>query len=210
MFGWLVLVGSDRADLGTVLALTLLAGSASAIGAPVRASLIPALVAREQLFGAIALNAIAMTMSLILGPVLAKAAGDRFGFAGAFWFLTGLLVVGVVLLLCLRVPAHDVVPERRSVWVETTMAVRHVLDDSNLRTLFTLLLTASFTINPAVMVTIQAHVKEDLGRTAGDAAIPLALMGLGMALSSFVIMRKGDMKNKGVVFQRAMMCGAGE
>jgi MFS family permease len=87
------------------------------------------------------------------------------------------------------------------------MAVRHVLDDTHLRTLFGLLLVASFTINPAVMVTIQAHVKEDLGRTAGDAAIPLAMLGVGMAITSFVVMRKGDMANKGAVFQRAMMAG---
>ena len=203
-----LLVASDRIDLGWVLALTLLAGSASAIGAPVRASLIPALVAREQLFGAIALNAIAMTLSLIIGPVLAKIVGDRFGFEGAFWFQAGLLLLGAVFLMRLQVPPHDVVPERRSVHVETRMAIRHVLDDPHLRTLFGLLLTASFTINPAVMVTIQAHVKEDLGRTAGDAAVPFALMGLGMAISSFVVMRKGDMDNKGAVFQRAMMCGA--
>ena len=57
------------------------------------------------------------------------------------------------------------------------------------------------------MVTMQAHVKDGLGRTAGDAAIPFALMGLGIAISSFVVMRKGDMRNKGAVFQRAMMCG---
>ena len=203
-----LLVASDRMNLGWVLALTLLAGSASAIGAPVRASLIPALVAREQLFGAIALNAIAMTLSLIIGPVLAKVVGDRFGFEGAFWFQAGLLLLGAVFLMRLQVPPHDVVPERRSVLVETRMAIRHVLDDPHLRTLFGLLLTASFTINPAVVVTIQAHVKEDLGRTAGDAALPFALMGLGMAISSFVVMRKGDMDNKGAVFQRAMMCGA--
>ncbi len=202
-----LLVGAERIDLTWVLVLTLLAGSATAIGSPVRSSLIPALVAKEQLFGAIALNAIAMTLSLIIGPVLAKAAGDRFGFEGAFWFQTGLLVVGMVFLVLLRVPPHAVVPERRSVWIETEMAVRHVLDDPHLRTLFGLLLTASFTINPAVMVTIQAHVKDGLGRTAGDAAIPLAMMGLGMAITSFVVMRKGDMKNKGAVFQRAMMCG---
>ena len=71
-----------------------------------------------------------------------------------------------------------------------------------------LLLTASLTINPAILVTIQAHVKEELGQDAGQAALPLALMGLGMAMTSFVVMRKGDMKNKGAVFQRAMMCGA--
>jgi MFS family permease len=203
-----VLVGTDRIALGWVIVLTLLAGAASAIGSPVRASLIPALVAKEQLFGAIALNAIAMTLSLIIGPVLAKAVGDRFGFEGAFWFQTGLLAVGFVFLLALRVPAHEHAVERRSVLAETKMALRHVLDDPHLRTLFGLLLTASFTINPAVMVTIQAHVKEDLGRTAGDAAIPFALMGLGMAITSFIVMRKGDMANKGAVFQRAMMCGA--
>jgi MFS family permease len=33
-------------------------------------------------------------------------------------------------------------------------------------------------------------------------------MGLGIAITSFVILRKGDMKNKGAVFQRAMMCGS--
>jgi MFS family permease len=203
-----LLVASDRINLGWVLVLTLLAGAAAAVGSPVRASLIPALVAREQLFGAIALNAIAMTLSLIIGPVLAKAVGDQFGFEGAFWFQAGLLLLGAVFLLKLQVPPHEVVPERRSVLVETRMAVRHVLDDTHLRTLFGLLLTASFTINPAVMVTIQAHVKEDLGRTAGDAALPFALMGLGMAISSFVVMRKGDMANKGAVFQRAMMCGS--
>ena len=71
-----------------------------------------------------------------------------------------------------------------------------------------MLLTASLTINPAILVTIQAHVKEELGQDAGQAALPLALMGLGMAMTSFVVMRKGDMKNKGAVFQRAMMCGA--
>jgi MFS family permease len=90
---------------------------------------------------------------------------------------------------------------------ETRTALRHVLDDVHLKTLFGLLLTASLTINPAVMVTIQALVKDELGQDAGQAALPLALMGLGMAVTSFVVLRKGDMKNKGAVFQRAMMCG---
>ncbi len=167
-----VLVGADRISLGWVIVATLLAGSASAIGAPVRSSLLPALVPREQLFGAIALNTIAMTLSLILGPVLAKAIGDQFGFEGAFWFQAALLFIGVGFLMRLEVPPHEVVHERRSVTVETKLAVRHVLDDHHLKTLFGLLLVASMTINPAVMVTLQAHVKDELGRTAGEAAIP--------------------------------------
>ena len=208
MAGTAVVVGTGAVNLGWVILATLLAGSAAAIGSPVRSALIPAVVAKDQLFGAIALNAIAITLSMILGPVLAKLVGDQFGFEGAFWFQAILMFVGVLFLLRLEIPPHEEVRERRSVLDETRTAVRHVLDDHHLKTLFGLLLTASLTINPAIMVTIQAHVKDELGQDAGQAALPLALMGLGIAFTSFVVMRKGDMKNKGAIFQRAMMCGA--
>jgi len=184
---------------GVVMAGTALAISADAIDL--------GWVILATLFGAIALNAIAITLSMILGPVLAKVVGDQFGFEGAFWFQAILMMVGVLFLLRLEVPPHDEVRERRSVVDETRTALRHVLDDPHLKTLFGLLLTASLTINPSIMVTIQAHVKDELGQDAGQAALPLALMGVGMAITSFVVMRKGDMKNKGAVFQRAMICG---
>jgi MFS family permease len=118
------------------------------------------------------------------------------------------MMVGVLFLLRFESPPHEEVRERRSVAAETRTALRHVLDDPHLKTLFALLLTASLTINPSIMVTLQAHVKEELGQDAGQAALPLALMGLGMAITSFVVLRKGDMKNKGAVFQRAMICGS--
>jgi MFS family permease len=182
-----IVVGTGAINLAWVILATLLAGAASAVGSPVRSALIPALVAKDQLFSAIALNAIAITLSMILGPVLAKVAGDQFGFEGAFWFQAILLFVGVVFLIRLEVPPHE---------------------DPHLKTLFGLLLTASLTINPAIMVTLQAHVKGELGTDAGQAATAFALMGVGIAITSFVLMRKGDMKNKGAIFQRAMMCGA--
>ena len=203
-----IVVGAGDIGLEWVIASTLLAGSASAIGSPVRASLIPALVHKDQLFSAIAINAIAMTLSLILGPVLAKVAGDRYGFEGAFWFQAILMLVGVLFLFKLEVPPHEEARARRPVIAETRDALRHVLDDRSLRTLFGLLLMASLRVNPAVMVTLQAHVKQELGRTAGEAALPFALMGLGIAISSVFVMRKGDMKNKGAAFQRAMICGS--
>ena len=202
-----ILIGLGSITMAWTVALTLLSGVAVAIGQPVRSALVPLLVSREQLFSAIALNAIAMTLSLILGPVLVKVVGDRFGFAGAFWFQSALLVIGAVFLRRIVVPEHEQARERRSLRAETREAVRHVLDDPNLRTLFGLLLAASFTINPAVMVTLQAHIKSEFDRGAGDAAFPFAAMGVGMAISSFWVMRHGDMRNKGAVFQRAMMCG---
>ena len=62
-------------------------------------------------------------------------------------------------------------------------------------------------MNALMFVTIQAFVKEDLGRDAGDAAPIYALIGVGLAASSFVVMRKGDMARKGTVFMRSMVAG---
>lgn len=203
-----VLAGADQLNLNVVILLTLMAGTASAIGQPVRSSLVPALVSKDQLFGAIAVNAIAITASLILGPVLAKLAGDAFGFSGAFWFQCILLVTGIVFLLRIEIPPNESSGPKRSIRSELAEAGRHIWQDSALRTLFLLLFMASMTINPAIMVTLQAHVKQELDRDSGDAAVPFALMGLGIALSSAFLMKKGDMNNKGAAFQRAMMTGA--
>jgi len=204
-----VLIATDQATLTVILLVALAAGAATTVGQPVRASLIPALAGRENLFGAIALNALAMTSSMILGPVLAQAAGNRFGFDGAMWFLAILLVIGLIVIWPLDVPEREMPSgPRRSVVADTVEAVRHVASDRALRALFMLLTVSGLTMNPAVMVTLQAFVKEELGRNSGDAAPLLAMMGVGIAISSVVVMRKGDMANKGAAFMRAMMVGS--
>ncbi|MCP5028430.1 MAG: MFS transporter [Actinomycetia bacterium] len=203
-----LLIRSGRANMSWVLVAALLAGATAIVGQPVRAALVPVLVKREQLFSAIAMNALAMTASMILGPVIAKLVGDQFGFDGAFWFQAILLGVGLLFLLQLEVPDVGERGPKRPIVHETLDAVRHVRADRSLRTLFFLLMVAGFTINPAVMVTLQAFIKEELGRQAGDVAPLLAMMGVGIAISSAVVMGKGDMANKGALFQRAMMTGA--
>ncbi len=204
-----LLIAADRASLGWLLVAAVLAGATSSVGQPVRASLVPAIVGKDHLFGAIALNALAMTTSMILGPVLVQLVGRRFGFDGAFWFLAALLVIGLIPLRRLQVPERtEPVGPRRSVTADTMEALRHVAADRSLRILFLLLSVAGLTVNPAVMITVQAFVKEELGRDSGDAAPLFALMGIGLAISSFVVMRKGDMPNKGAAFQRAMMVGS--
>lgn len=218
MAAFAALLEIDELTFKWVLLLAVAAGVAAAIGQPVRSALVPALVPRVQLFSAIAVTALAMTMSMILGPVVSEAVGAAFGFAAAFWFLAGLLAVGVVFLVPLRVPEHQaedptdasstISSGRDSVLRQTAEAFRHVLADSSLKKLFLLLTVAGLTVNPAVMVTLQAFVKEELGKDAGDAAPLLALMGVGIAISSVIVMRKGDMANKGAAFQRALMTGS--
>jgi len=73
--------------------------------------------------------------------------------------------------------------------------------------LFVLLSVSGLMMTPIMFVTLQAYIKSDLGQTGGDAAPMLALMGVGIAISSVFIMRRGSMEEKSVKFMRAMLGG---
>lgn len=203
-----VLVVADLITISSLLMLAVAFGASQALSQPVRSSLIPALVAPEQLYNAIAVNAIAMTVSMIGGPVIFQLIGDRFGFGGALGSQAALLLVGLVALLPLRVPPMSDPGPSTSIFTQLREAVAHIRSEAHVAKLFVLLVVASLTVNPSIMVTLQARVKEDLGRDGGDVAPLLACMGLGMAITSALIMRKGNMARKGALFQRAMMTGS--
>ena len=203
----LVLLGLDRLTYSWVLLLCVFSGVAQAFGQPVRQALIPLLVPERLLMNAIALNALAMTSSMILSAPLVKIAGDLFDFEGVFGVQVVMLVAGLFVLRRIETPPVAETPKRRLIQ-EAASAFRHVMGDLRLRVLVLLLGVASVSVNAAVMVTMQAKVKEELFRDSGDMAYLLGIMAVGIALTSVVVMRKGDMKRKGGKFQRAMMCGS--
>ena len=203
----LVLLGMGRLTYGWVLILSVFSGIAQAFGQPVRQALIPLLVPDRLLMNAVALNALAMTTSMILSAPLIKITGDLFGFEGVYGLQVLMLVAALGVLRRLQTPKVDKSKKRRLLQ-EAGAAVRHVSGDIRLRVLFLLLAVAAVSVNAAVMVTMQAKVKEELLRDSGDMAYLLGVMAVGISITSVIVMRKGDMKRKGGKFQRAMMCGS--
>ncbi len=203
----LILLGLDQLTYSWVLILSVFSGVAQAFGQPVRQALIPLLVPERLLMNAVALNALAMTTSMILSAPLVKIAGDLFDFEGVYGLQVVMLIVGLFFLRRLQTPPVTESPKRRLIQ-EAASALRHVVNDLRLRVLFLLLAVASISVNAAVMVTMQAKVKEELLRDSGDMAYLLGVMAVGIAITSVVVMRKGDMKRKGGKFQQAMMCGS--
>ncbi len=202
-----ILMGSGAGSLALILVSALFAGVATSIGSPVRSSLIPALLKGPLLYNGIALNAIALTLSMVLGAVTARQFGDWFGFDGAFWFLVALMGVGTLALLPMRSPGPATAGDKATLRDAVGVGLRFVWREPGIRALFMLLGVSGLMMTPIMFVTLQAHIKEELGRTAGDAAPMLALMGVGIAVSSVFIMRQGDMEEKSVKFMRAMLGG---
>lgn len=203
----LVLLGMDRLNYGWVLVLSVFSGVTQAFGHPVRQALIPLLVPDRLLMNAVALNALAMTSSMILSAPLVKITGDLFDFEGVYALQVVMLVAALGVLRKLETPPVQKREKRRLIQ-EAGSALRHVASDIRLRVLFLLLAMAAISVNAAVMVTMQAKVKEELLRDSGDMAYLLGVMAVGISITSVIVMRKGDMKRKGGKFQRAMMCGS--
>lgn len=200
-------LGQGSGSVPLLVVSTLAAGAVASLGGPVRSSLIPSLLSAEQLFSGIALNAIAITVSLVLGAVTARLFGDWFGFDGAFFYLAGLLLFGLFAIRGLRSPGPSSRGDKATMIQAMREGLSFVWHDHGIRTLFLLLTVSGLLMSPLMMVVSQAHIKGEIGRDAGDAAPMLAFMGAGIAISSLFIMKRGNMANKGVAFMRAMMGG---
>lgn len=207
MAAMLVMVLTDQATFVWVVIMSFVAGTAMAVGGPVRQSLVPAIVPRKLIFTAVGLTAIGATISMVLGPVLARAAGSVADFEGAFGFLVVLVLIGLSVLVPLQVPSHQHTVEPRPVRADLADLARWVQANRPLRRLILLLAMSAMTIMPLSMILMQAHVKEELGRNSGDAAFALATMGVGVAVSSAFVMKRGSLPNKGGWFMSAMMLG---
>lgn len=202
-------LGQGSGSKTILIVSAIAAGAASSTGGPVRSSLIPRVLNQRQLYGGIALNAIATTLSLVVGAAAARLFGDWFGFDGAFYYMAVVLLVGLAAVGRFSSPgpaehAEPGAPMRAAI----QEGLRFVWDHRGIRTLFVLLSISGILVSPLMMVTSQAHIKSELGRSAGDAAPMFAVMGIGIALSSMYVMKNSDLANRAVLFMRAMLAAS--
>lgn len=197
----------DGAGSKTILIVSALAaGAASSTGGPVRSSLIPRVLSQQQLYGGIALNAIATTLSLVVGAAVARLFGGWFGFDGAYYYMAAVLGIGLFAVSRFSSPGPAEAAEPGAAMSAAIgQGFSFVWDNRSIRTLFLLLSISGLVLSPLMMVTSQAHIKTALGRSAGDAAPMFAVMGVGIALSSIYVMKNSGVANRAVLFMRAML-----
>lgn len=162
----------------SLLLLTFANGIGLALRWPAYAALVPQLVERRQLSAALALNAIAMNISRIFGPVLAGAVIAVAGSAYVF-MLNAVLSVGaaVVLLRWRRPPKVSALPGERFLGA-MRVGVQHVRQSGAMQT--ALLRISLFFMQAAALPALLPLVAKGLGSgDAGTFALLLACMGVG-------------------------------
>lgn len=121
-----LLVWTEWVEVWHVLVFAGATGIAWAIGNPLRQTIIPSLVPRQEVMNATALTQTAFNLNKIMGPLAGGVIILVAGAAGNF-LLQGVVFAGVmVTVLLMRVPAGLSVRGRTSAWVDFKEGIRYV------------------------------------------------------------------------------------
>ena len=142
LLGYLVYLG--MVDIYTLTALSLMQGVLDGAHMPVRMSVVPNLVTKEQLQSAIAMTSISFNVSRFVGPAFAGIVITKFGIAAAF-FVNGISYLSLITaMVIIRLnPAADRKKEQKHPWLELKDGVRYVLHHESIRAVLIIIALAS-------------------------------------------------------------------
>ena len=209
----LVTVG-DGMSAPLLLALTFANGIGLAMRWPVFAAIIPDLIPRQQLPSALALNAIAMNTSRIIGPILAGALIASAGSAAVFALNAVLsIAAGFVIMRWKTEPKVSALPGERFLGA-IRVGVQYVRQSTRLRGLL-MRITVFFFQAVALTSLLPLVAKQLPGGGAGTFTLLLAAMGCGAVVAAINMPRvrqvmSGDrlLRNGTLLQAVAMLAGA--
>jgi len=142
LLGWLSLLGV--VDIFVLALLSLMQGTLDGAHTPVRMSVVPNLVVREQLESAIASTSISFNVSRFIGPAVAGFVIATYGVAAAFIIngVSYLALIAAMLVVKLN-PAPERQRRRQHVWREMRDGVSYALSHSRIRALLAIVAVAS-------------------------------------------------------------------
>lgn len=182
-----VLTLTGHIQVWHILAFSVAGGIAGAMDMPARQSLIPHLVAREDLTNAIALNSAAFNGSRIIGPAIAGLIITRYGPRGgpgwsfAINAVTYLAVIGA--LVAIRVNSRPENAPRKPVLQEVREGLAYAWHSPALRILLGLLAVAGgFGLSYTVLMPVFA--RDVLGVEAHGFGMLMTASGIGATIGA--------------------------
>jgi len=201
-------VWTDIIDVPVTMLLAVLFGTVMAFGQPVRSSLLPSIVPREQLMHAIVVMTIGMNVAMIGGPLLAGWLIELSGVGLAFAVQAGFFVVGVAIVARLQVPAQPSIDRSVRLRTEVMDGLRFTWSHRRLRALFALLAVGGGLMFGAAVALLPKIARDEFGRSADDSGLLFALMGAGMIVTSIALIRyRQRMTRRGLIFMVGMIAG---
>lgn len=184
IMGTLVAAGFIR--VWQVFVFTLITAVAWSFVDPVRQSMVPTLVPKEDLMNAVALNSAAFNMTKVIGPSLGGLLIALFGASGNF-FVQGAAYVGVLISIhWMVVPANSTEARRSSALENLKEGVVYVWSNAAVFALMTSALIPRIIAMP-YQILMPVFQKDVLKVGPEGLGILLAAPGLGACLAGFAL-----------------------
>jgi len=182
-----VLASSDALTPGTLLLLCLLNGVGLAFRFPVFSALVPDLVERRLLSSALTLNALAINLTRVLGPIVAGVVLAWQGSAMVFALNAALSILAGFLIWRAPIPAHAPPTQHTRLLQAMRDGVRHARASPILRAV--LFRSFVFFAQAVALVALLPLVAKGIGASEATYTALLAAMGAGAVLAAMALPR---------------------
>ena len=181
-----VLVQVDAILFWQVLVLACLAGVANALAGPAFQAIIPALVERDALGNAIALNSAQFNLARIVGPAIAGVLIGIAGEAPSFWLNAASFIAVMVALIAIRMPTEQSIERARAgLWANLGEGFTYVRGRKPLLALLVLAMAPAVFILP--YLTLLPIFADELGIGAAGLGLLTASIGVGALAGAMAV-----------------------
>ena len=179
---------SSHPDETQIVLCVLVIGVGNALGAPALNSILPTLVPKPDLAGAVALQSVQMNLSRVVGPAIGAAIYAVAGAAPVFIVNAATYLFAIVALLAVRYPRHPASAPGRQVMqrlVEGFVVARR--DPLIRRVLVTLVTLSLFSLAFVGLMPVIAADNLGLAPRSVEYGIFYAVFGLGAAIGAISV-----------------------
>lgn len=182
-----------------LFAFTLLTGAGWAVSMPLRQSIVPSLVPREDLMNAVSLNSAAFNITRIVGPAIGGVLITLVG-PGQNFLIQALCYVGVVaLVLPARIPDSSRRGKSASMFSDFKEGMRYVRDDKVVLTILLMALVPMLLVMPATQTLLPVFAKDVLRMGPDGLGLLFSAMGVGALAGTLTLASLGDFQRKGLL-----------
>jgi MFS family permease len=197
MFILATLVATGGIRVWQIMVLAVIAGTASGFDWPARLSLVPALVPKNQLQSAVALNAAAFNGSRVVGPVIAGFLIGAVGVTACFYLNVAMYIPFILVLASLAADrALPAMTHQESAFRNLLSGYRYIWRTPTIRGLLSVDIVplmfgiSYFTLAPAV-------ARDILGLGGRGLGLLLAANGVGYLGGTILVAAMGGVRRRG-------------
>ena len=193
----LLLFVSGWLALWQIIALALVSSLTWALDNPARNALVPDLVEKEHLANAIALNAVAVEMTVVIGPALGGLLIPVFGMGGAYGLITGIFLTDVVVLLRMKGAKQSTQQVHESPVRSLIGGLKYVWGNHTVLVLLVIAFLLNLLAAPYRYSFLPLFARYILDAGATGYGMLTAMAGFGALVAGLWVVSLGNVKGKG-------------